>query len=60
MLVGEESMTDDNGRVTYYPTYTIHVREGNVDYDCSVRLPRPSDRSLYSTLLSILRDKGIL
>lgn len=60
LIIGEESMTDDNGRTTYYPTYTVHVREGNIDYDCSVRLSRPSDRSLLSTVKSILLDRGIL
>lgn len=53
LIIGEESMSDNNGKVTKYNTYTARTidKDGFV-YECGVKPARDSDKALLKMILN--------
>lgn len=58
LIIGEEEMTSDSGKITKYNTYTLKtVDEDGIDYTCSVKPTRDSDKSLLGMLIKVMNKK---
>ncbi len=55
LILGEEEMTSDSGKVTKYLTYKAHaVDNDGIVYECSVKPSKDSDKALFNMLLNSL------
>ena len=55
LIMSEEEMTNDNGKVTKYTTYKVRtVDENGLIYECGVKPTRDSDKALLNMLINVL------
>lgn len=61
LLIGEDEMSDSvTGKVTKFKTYTLKtVDTDGVDYTCSVKPSRDSDKALLRMLINTLNKGGV-
>lgn len=52
LIIGEDEMTSESGKKTKFNTYTLKtVDEDGMDYTCSVKPARDSDKSLLNMII---------
>lgn len=55
LVMSEEEMTNDNGKVTKYTTYKVRtIDENGLIYECGVKPTRDSDKALLNMLINVL------
>ena len=55
LVMSEEEMTNDNGKITKYTSYKVrNIDEFGIVYECSVKPARDSDKALLTMLLNTL------
>ena len=58
LVMTDEVMTDNNGHEAKYKAYRVTATENGVEYACSVKPSRDSDKSLLTMLLNQIKAKA--
>lgn len=55
LVMSEEEMTSESGKITKYTTYKVRtIDENGIIYECGVKPARDSDKALLNMLINVL------